>query len=180
MLSTCLLHLLTTSARWGIMTCGKKVKKGHVICKVPRSACLGEDLPEQGEADDTQAAMAGLLLRERARGAASALAPKVLVCLSSLDLLGSSRVRCLDPRVGFDFRSGFFRQNRCMCACKSRSFGMILKSLAFNFVALQLATLPISAPVPWNWPQEDLQLIKGTELEQGMHPCPPTNTRKRK
>ena len=48
------------------MTRSKKVKKGQVICRVPREACLGEDLPALGENEDTQAEMASLLLKHRA------------------------------------------------------------------------------------------------------------------
>jgi len=62
---------------WGIVSLGKSVKAGTEICRVPRSACFGEELPALREGEDTQMNMAVKLVKEREKGPASDHWPKL-------------------------------------------------------------------------------------------------------
>lgn len=63
---------------WGLMSRDQKIKKGTVICKVPKEASFrGDDCAGCSEDEDSQFHLAIRLLREQRRGSKSELWPKI-------------------------------------------------------------------------------------------------------
>ena len=63
---------------WGLMSRGKKIKKGTVICKVPKAASFrSDDGRSSSEEQDSQLHLAVRLLREQRKGPASQVWPKI-------------------------------------------------------------------------------------------------------